>query len=169
MIIRQFVAAGSVALVLSAAMPAVAIAHSEQVGPLSITDLWTRATPPGARTAGGFLVIENSGTEADRLTGATSPAAARVEIHEMRMEGGTMIMRPAPDGIDIPAGGTVTLAPGGLHIMFMDLKESFTEGDKVSVTLDFEKAGEVETFLHVMGLGARSADHGEADEHGHGR
>jgi copper(I)-binding protein len=143
------------ALLLLAANPAAA--HSVTIGALSLTDLWTRATPPGAPTAGGYLTIENSGTEADRLVSVASPAAGQTMIHEMSTKDGTMTMRPV-DGIEIPAGATVALAPGGFHIMFMELKEPFVEGGKVAVTLTFEKAGSIETFLHILGLGARGPE-----------
>jgi hypothetical protein len=147
-------------------------AHSVKVGALSITDLWTRATPPKAPTAAGYLTIENAGAEPDRLTGVTSPFAGSATIHEMSTKDGTMIMRPVEAGVEIPAGGTIALAPGGFHIMFMDLKEAFVEGAKVAVTLTFEKAGNIETFLHVLSLGARGpeGDHPhDAMEHGSGQ
>ena len=153
MILRAILAAVTALLLASPAA-----AHSVTIGALSLTDLWTRATPPSAPTGGGYLTIENTGAEADRLIGITSPTAARAEIHEMTTKDGTMIMRPAPGGIEIPAGGTVALAPGGFHIMFMDLKEPFVEGGKVPVTLTFEKAGSIDTFLHVLGLGARGPE-----------
>jgi len=154
MIFRTILAAVTVTLLISGQ----AAAHSVTIGALSLTDLWTRATPPSAPTAGGYLTIENTGAEADRLIGIASPVAGRAEVHEMTTKDGTMIMRPAPGGIEIPAGGTVALAPGGFHIMFMDLKEPFVEGGKVPVTFTFEKAGSIDTFLHVLGLGARGPE-----------
>jgi copper(I)-binding protein len=161
---RSFIATLSVAVLLSAGMTPAALAHSVEVGPLSLTDLWTRATPPKAPTAGGYLTIENSGQDADRLIGAASPIAGRTEIHEMTTKDGTMTMRPVEAGVEIPAGGTVALAPGGFHIMFIDLKETLLEGGKVPVTLTFEKAGKIDTFLHVLALGAP----GPAGDHPHG-
>jgi len=164
-----FFAAALAALALVAGIAGPASAHSIKVGSLTITDLWTRATPPNAPTAGGYLTIENAGDEPDRLVSATSPLAGRVELHQMSMKDGTMIMRPAENGIEIPAGQTVTLAPSGFHIMFMELKDGFAEGEKVPVVLTFEKAGSVETFLHVQAIGspgpAAEMDHG-ADEQG---
>ncbi len=148
--LRTFLAAASVAFLLS--VPA--LAHEVTAGSLTITDLWTRATPPNAPAGAGFLTITNTGPEADRLVTAATPAAGMTELHEMAVTDGVMTMRPLADGIAIPAGGTVTLAPGGLHIMFMALKEPFAEGGKVPVTLTFEKAGAVETFLHVKAVGA---------------
>jgi len=172
MTFRSLFAAVSFALVLSGGNTGIALAHSEEIGTLAISDLWTRATPPRAQAAGGFLTIENSGREPDRLTGAASPVAGRVEIHQMRMQDGIMIMRPVEGGVEIPADGEVILAPGGFHIMFMDLNEAFTEGETVPMTLHFEKAGDLETSLHVLGLGARGPEterHMGNPEHGSGQ
>jgi hypothetical protein len=165
---HRFFAATLAALALVAGIAGPASAHSVKSGSLTLTDLWTRATPPNAPTAGGYLTIENSGADADRLLAVTSPAAGRIEFHSMSMENGTMIMRPVADGIEIPAGDTVTLAPGGLHIMFMDLKNGLAEGEKVPVALNFEKAGSVETFLHVQAIGTPSPAGGmDHDASGH--
>jgi copper(I)-binding protein len=160
MIFRTILAAVAAILLVASQTEA----HSVRVGPLSLTDLWTRATPPKAPTAGGFLTIENSGAEADRLIGVTSPIADRAEIHEMATKDGTMTMRPAGTGVEIPAGQTVALASGGFHIMFIGLKETLVEGGNVPVTLTFEKAGSFDTFLHVLAIGARGPEGNE--EHG---
>jgi hypothetical protein len=156
-------AAASAALILLTGASATSLAQSKQLGTLSVIDPWTRATPPKARTAGGFVTIENSGEEPDRLVGVASPIAGRVEIHEMRMENGTMIMRPAVGGIEIPAGGKATLAPGGMHIMFMDLNEGLVEGNTAPVVLSFEVAGDIEMLFPVEAIGARGP--AGADEH----
>jgi len=170
MTIRSFLAAFTVGLFLSTGHSGVALAHSEHLKTLSITGLWARATPPRAQAAGGFLTIENTGTETDRLVDANSPIAGRVEIHEMAMNDGVMTMRALTEGIEIPAGDSITLAPGGVHIMFMDLKDGFTEGSPVAMTLVFENAGEIEVSLPVLGLGAKGPsmkvmehDHGTSD------
>ena len=131
-----------------------AFAHSLTVGSLTLTDLWTRATPAGAPTAAGYLTITNNGTEADKLIAASSPAAATGTLHLVTVKDGVMSMRPAEVSIEIPARGSVTLAPGGLHIMFVTLKEPLKEGGKLPVTLTFEKAGTVETFMHIKAVGA---------------
>lgn len=162
MTFRRLFATGSVAFLLLAGGLTTAIAQSKQAGTLSITSPWTRATPPKARTAGGFVTIENSGETPDRLLGAASPIAGRVEIHEMRMDDGTMIMRPSEDGIEIPAGGKATLAPGGTHIMFMGLKGDLVQGDTIPVMLNFELAGDVDVLFPVEAIGARGP---AADDH----
>lgn len=138
------------AAIALAALPAAVLAHDPvHLGALVISGGFSRATLPNAPVAGGFLTIENSGTEDDRLIGAASEIAGRVEVHEMAMEGEVMKMRELKDGLPIPAGETVELKPGGFHVMFMDLKQPFVEGGKVMVTLTFEKAGSVEVPLMV--------------------
>ena len=131
-----------------------AVAHDYKVGALEISHPWTRATPPSAKAGGGFLVIENKGTTPDRLVSAQSNAAQKVEIHEMKMDGNVMRMRELAGGLEIPPGGTVTLKPGGLHIMFMELKAPFAKDAKVPVTLVFEKAGKIDVDFAVQDMGA---------------
>ncbi len=125
-----------------------------QFGALEITASFTRATLPNAPTGGGYMTIANHGREADRLLSATSPAASVVEIHRMSVENDVMRMQALPDGVEIPPGGTVTLAPGGLHLMFISLAQPFVEGETIPVTLTFEKAGTVDVELPVAGIAA---------------
>jgi copper(I)-binding protein len=113
---------------------------------------WARATAPGATIAGGYMVIRNQGAAGDRLLSAWSPAAAKVELHVSSNDNGVMKMREVP-GYDVPAKGAFELKPGGAHMMFMDIKRPFKEGDKVPVTLKFEKAGEMKAEFQVGRLG----------------
>jgi len=122
---------------------------------LSVKQAWSRATPKGALVAGGYLTIENHGTAADRLISAATPAAARIEIHEMAMLDGIMMMRAIEGGLVIPAGESVTLAPGGSHLMFIGLAAPFTEGQHIDAALMFEKAGKIDVSFDVGGVGAR--------------
>lgn len=142
-----------------------AFAEPVKIGTLELTDLWTRATPPGAVAGGGFMIITNTGDEPDRLIGFSSPVAAAGEVHEMKVEDGVMTMRELEGGLEIPAHGSVTLAPGGYHLMFIDLKEPIVAGTDVPVTLTFEKAGVLETELHAAPIGAPGpkGGHGEMD------
>ncbi len=117
---------------------------------LQVQDAWVRAAATGS-TSGAFAVIVNSTGEADRLVGAESGAARAVEIHETRMEGDIMQMRPV-DAIEIPAGGSVELRPGGYHIMLIDLQRDLQAGEKLFITLIFEKAGRVEVEAEVKGM-----------------
>ncbi len=147
------------------------MASDYKAGDLTISQTWTRATPPNAKAGGGFVEIVNSGESADRLIAAASDVAGKVELHEMGVTDGVMKMRKLEDGIEIPAGETVTLKPGGLHIMFMGLNQSFEEGSTVPVTLTFEKAGDVAVELNVAKMGAKSMDAGGMDhsEMDHGK
>ncbi len=161
------------ALVLTLAAAPVA-AHEVTVGSLKLTDLWSRATPPKAPTAAGYLTITNEGAEEDKLVSVSSPIAEKSEIHLMETTDGVMTMKPV-DGVTIGAGETVDLKPGSYHLMFIGLKDAVTEGGDVAVTLTFEKAGSVETFLHAMAIGSKGPkgdagtehhDHGSHDAHG---
>lgn len=125
-----------------------------KVGDLVVASPWTRATPGGAKIAGGYLKITNNGKVADRLVGAVSTGADRVEIHEMSMTGGVMKMRPLPDGLTIKPGETVELKPGGFHMMFMDIKQPLKQGDTLKATLTFEKAGTLDVSFNVNAIGA---------------
>lgn len=126
-----------------------------KIGSLELSRTWTRAMLPGATAGGGFVTIVNKGGEPDRLVSASSPAAPKVEIHSMVMVGDVMKMHHLPDGLEIPAGGTVELKPGSFHIMFLNVEKPFKEGTTVPVTLNFEKAGSVKIDLVVAGPGAR--------------
>lgn len=115
---------------------------------------WARATPPGAKVGAVYLQITGA-CGADALVGAESTAAGRVEIHNMFREDGKMRMRAIPQ-LAVPANEQVTLQPGGLHIMLLDIKQPLKEGEKVDVTLVFEKAGRVPVTANVAALGAPS-------------
>jgi copper(I)-binding protein len=142
-------------LVAAAALFALpAWAQDYKLGSLEISQPWTRATAPTAKTGGGYLTITNKGTTPDRLIAARSTASAKVEIHEMKMDGSVMRMRELDKGLEIPPGATVTLKPGGLHIMFMELKAPLAKGAKVPVTLVFEKAGSIDVTFTVQEMGA---------------
>lgn len=140
-----------------------ALAHDGTVhhGPLNISGPFSRATLPNAPVGGGFLTIENTGPDADRLVSATSPVSDDVQIHQMQMDGDVMRMRALPDGLDLPAGETVRLAPGGYHLMFMAIQQPLVEGETVPVTLTFEKAGPVEIELSVLAPAADAPAHTE--------
>ena len=130
------------------------------VGDLTISGGWLKAMLPGQPTGGGYLTIANKGQAPDRLVAVSTPAAAKAEIHEMKVENDVMTMRPVEGGLEIPAGGSVELKPGGLHLMFMKVAAPFEKGATVPVTLEFEKAGKVELALPVRAARAGSAhDH----------
>ena len=142
----------------SAEVPA---SHAAQIehGSLILSGAFTRATLPGAPVAGGYITITNNGAEDDVLVGAKADIAKETQIHEMAIEGDVMKMRQLENGLVIPAGETVTLEPGGLHIMFMGLHGALAEGEKVPVTLSFEKAGDITIELDVAATAATAPAH----------
>lgn len=149
-------------------------AHDYKIGDIVIEYPFSRATPPKARVAGGYLTITNNGTVADRLVGGSATISKRIEIHEMAVKDDIMRMRPLPNGVEIPAGETVTFKPGSYHIMFMGIAEPFKKGSRNTITLKFEKAGEIEVEFAVEGMRAdaptemkhdNNADHSEHKTH----
>jgi copper(I)-binding protein len=128
-------------------------------GNLELSGNWARAMLPNQPTGGGYLTIANNGDAADRLVGASSPDAGRVEIHSMEVVNNVMTMRPVEGGLEIAPGATVELKPGGFHLMFLDVAKPFTQGEKVPVTLQFEKAGEVAIDLPVRAASGGGHDH----------
>ena len=134
--------------------------HAEEPAATSIvvTQAWTRATPGGSKVAGGYLVIENKGSSADKLLSASTEIANKVEIHEMAVNDGVMTMRAVEGGLSIDPGRTVKFAPGGLHLMIVGLAMPLVRGDKVPVTLRFEKAGEITVSFDVQAMGATAPD-----------
>ena len=115
---------------------------------VEVQNPWSRATPPGAKIAAGYMVIRNNGAQPDRLVGASSPLARKVEPHVTMREGDVMKMREVK-GYDVPAHGSFELKPNGAHLMLVDIKRPFKDGDKVPLVLRFEKAGEVKLELPV--------------------
>ena len=143
----------ALAIVLAlAAMPA--FAQQFKAGDILVEQPWTRATPKGAEVAAGYLVIRNNGAQADKLTGGSAEFAGSVEVHQMTTEGGVMKMRQAPDGVEIPPKGSLTLKPNGYHLMFQGLKQPLVSGQTVKATLTFEHAGALPVEFKVGGIGA---------------
>ena len=131
-------------------------AQNAKVGSMQIENAYTRATVPGQQVAGGFMKIENKGNGADQLVSASSPVAGEMQLHTMAMDGNVMRMREVKT-IDVPANGSVELKPGGLHLMFMDIKTPLKAGEAVPVTLKFQKAGEVEIKVPVRDISGGSS------------
>jgi copper(I)-binding protein len=144
-----------VSCLVLAGLPLAALAHDYQLQSLGIDHAFTRATPPGAKSGGAFLVVENAGAAPDRLIRAASPVAGLVEIHEMSLDGGVMRMRAVP-GVDVPPGGRLELKPGGYHVMLLDLKQPLKVGDKVPLTLTFQHAGSIDIAVDVEAMGSMS-------------
>jgi periplasmic copper chaperone A len=152
---KQIARSLACAALVSILFAAPARAEEVKAGDLVISQAWSRATPGGAKIGGGYLTIENKGSAPDRLVGGTWDAGAKIEVHEMATKDGVMTMRPLDQGLAIEPGKTVKLAPGGIHLMLFDLKSPLKQGEKVPVTLEFEKAGKVTFSLDVEGVGAQ--------------
>jgi hypothetical protein len=126
--------------------------QSFTAGRITVTGAFARATPKGAQSAGGYLTVANAGSTPDTFTGATSPAAGDIAIHQMKMNGNIMEMSPVAGGLTIPAGGSVKLDPMGYHLMMTGLSQPFVEGQCVRLTLHFAKAGDLPVQFNVGGL-----------------
>lgn len=133
---------------------------------LEVSGAFIRATLPRAPVGGAYATIANHGAEDDRLVSVSSPVGSSAEIHEMAHREGVMTMRELPEGLPIPAGETVVLAPGGLHVMINGLTAPLTKGETLELTLKFEKAGEVKVVFDVLPLNARSHPQAAAPHEG---
>ena len=144
------------ALVLLAQTPA---AFAQQAAPaaIEVTQAWSRATPGGAPVGAGYLALTTRGAEAARLIGGSTEVAGRIEVHEMSMDNGVMKMRELAGGVEVKPGETVTLKPGGNHLMLMGLKRGLKEGERFKAQLDFAKGGKTEVEFVVQGMGAAAA------------
>lgn len=162
-----------------AATPALAHDHVVKAGSLEIVHPWSRATPAGAKVAGGYVTVVNKGAAPDTLLSAAADGiSSKVEIHETTMKDGVMSMKPVT-GVAVPAGGSTSLKPGSFHIMFMGLKRPLKQGETFPGSLTFEKAGTVKVEFTVEALGAAAPsmpataapdapmDHGGMDHGGH--
>ena len=155
------------AALVSASVCASAWADGVRAGALDIKDPWARATVPGQANGAGYLEVDNMGSTPDRLVSVHSDAAQKVEMHTMTMENGTAQMREVDGGVEVPAGGKVTVAPGGYHLMFVKLKAPFAAGASVPVVLTFQKAGDVKVMMPVRPLGGMGHS-GDMKHSGHG-
>jgi copper(I)-binding protein len=155
----RIVAGPLVAALVASGLASTALAHDFRAGELLVEHPWTRAVVARAATAAGYMTIVNSGQVADRLVHAETGRARAVEIHEMSMTDNIMRMRPVAGGLAVPSGGTLTLAPNGLHLMIVAPDEGFVQGARIPLTLVFERAGRVEIELAVESVRARAADH----------
>jgi periplasmic copper chaperone A len=140
---------------IAATLLAAAAAQAQNA--VKVEKVWARPTVAGQSGGGGFLTI-TGGAAADKLVSASAGVSKTVELHKMEMDGNVMRMRPV-DAIDVPAGATVMLQPGGLHIMFIGLNKTLKAGDSFPMTLKFEKAGEVKVDVKVTTMRADAGEH----------
>lgn len=163
---KQFIATG---LIVAASITS-AWAQPAQGAAIDVKNPWVRATVAQQKATGAFMQL--TAKEGSRLVAGESPVAGVVEIHEMAMEKDVMKMRALPNGLELPAGQSVELKPGGYHVMLMDLKGQVKDGDVVPLTLVFEgKDGKRESIevkaparpLNSGAMAPKGGDHG-----GHG-
>jgi len=133
---------------LAASTVALSLAMQAQAADLQVGHAWSRGTVVGQQAGGAFLTVKNGGTAPDRLLGASTSVADHVEMHTMKLEGDVMRMREV-EAIDVPAGQSVALEPGKLHLMLMGLKVPLKVGSSFPLVLKFEKAGEVKVDVSV--------------------
>ncbi len=148
-----------------AALLAISSGVFAQTAPVKVDKAWARATVQGQKGTGAFMSI--TATEGTKLVGLTSPVAGVAEVHEMKMEGDVMKMRALPGGLDLPAGKTVELKPGGYHVMLMDLKAPLAKDSTVPMTLLFKNARGVESKVDITVPVSLSAPAGQAGHGGH--
>jgi len=145
-------------LCLALAASAPAWSHVHEKGDLQVRHPWSRATPPGAKVAVGYMEIRNRGTQPDRLLSASTAAAKRVEMHVTQREGEVTKMRQV-QSFEIPARERYALRPGGAHLMLVDIVRPLQKSERFTMKLRFERAGELEIELEVQELGSRHPRH----------
>jgi periplasmic copper chaperone A len=159
----KYLFAASAAAALLVLSPA-AQAADYDVGSIHISQPWSRATPKGASAGAGYMTVTNKGTTPDRVSCVSSDASAECQIHTMTMDNGVMKMRPVEGGLEILPGQTITLKPGGFHMMLLDLKHPLEAGSSVKATLKFDHAGTVDVDYPIAAIGAPAP--GSADAGG---
>jgi periplasmic copper chaperone A len=151
-------AAGALALTAfiaaAAALTSPAAASDYDLGSIHISQPWSRATPKGAATGAGYMTITNKGAAPERVSCVSDDASGQCQIHSMTMEGGVMKMRPVEGGLEIKPSESVTLKPGGNHMMFVALKHPLEQGQTVKATLKFDHAGTIDVDYPVLAIGA---------------
>ncbi|MEM5542428.1 copper chaperone PCu(A)C [Sulfitobacter sp. AS92] len=151
---------------LAALLALPAAAHEYTAGDIVVDHPMAFETPKTARVGGGYLTITNGGDTADRLVSITAEGFDEVSIHETTTDDMGVARMSHVKGIELPAGETVTLAPGGLHIMFMRLDgDPFEVGEKILATLTFEKAGTLDVTFNVESRRGHNADEMEHSNH----
>lgn len=138
-----------------------------QAGELHVDDPWARASLGQVPNSAAYMILHNEGAEADRLLRAEAEVAAAVELHTHVMEGDVARMRRV-EAVELPAGESVALAPGGLHVMLIGLEAPLEAGETFPLTLVFERAGALEVTVEVRAAGPERQGHSRGHSHGHG-
>ena len=159
------ISAAAAAVLMLAGLAVPATGHEYASKGVTVSHPWARATPKGAKVGAAYLEIKTDAKTADRLIGAKSTVAGKVELHTHIHEGDVMKMRKV-EAIEIKAGSSHVLKPSGDHVMLLDLKQPLKEGDLLKLTLVFETAGEIEVEATVEPVGAKGP-HGMDHQPGH--
>ena len=151
-VLRSF--AAILALTLAQIVAATAQAADYDVGSIHVSQPWARATPKGASSGAAYMTITNNGKTPDKVNCVSSDASAECQIHSMTMDNGVMQMRPVEGELEIKPGETVTLKPGGFHMMLLNLKHPLEQGTEMKATLKFDTAGTVDVEYPIAAIGA---------------
>ena len=158
----------ALAITLAAFLFVALAVWAEEHKSIVVSEAWARPTIGEGRVTAAYMTIQNLGTDADILRSASSPNAARVEIHETKMsDEGVMKMRPVEDGLTVQPGGAVSMKPGGLHVMIMGLDGQLPKGSTLPLTLDFAKAGKVQLSVPVATRPAGASKDANGDHSHH--
>jgi periplasmic copper chaperone A len=147
------------AAVMHLSLPALAHDESHKDQDIKVVDAWAKASLAGTTNGAAFVTLSNQSGEADRIVGAETPIAAKAELHTHMMDNGVAKMRPVA-AVDLAAGETATMEPGGLHVMLLGLTEPLTEGMSFPVTLILERSGPIQVEVMVKVANAMGAGHG---------
>lgn len=147
------------ALILALAPSGAALAHDIRAGDLVIDHPWARASAGQAANGAMYVSVTNHGTAVDRLVGVETGAAERAELHAHEIDAAGVMSMHAVEAVDVPAGATIVLAPGGLHVMLFGLAAPLALGTTFEATLTFERAGRVAVEVHVENVGATAPSH----------
>ena len=150
-------ALAALGLALAMLLVGSALAHNYDKGDLSVRHPWTRAMSQGESVVPAYLEIRNTGMHPDRLIGASSPAAERVEL--MLVQEGQLVRQQEVLGLELPPRERLVLRPKASHLLFVGVARPLAKGDRVPLTLRFERAGELHIELEVQGLDSRKAHH----------
>ena len=140
--------ASVVIAVVLAALSLAACGGSGTAGGITVSDAWARPSPMMERAGAAYLVLRNNGAADDKLLSVESDVAKTIELHETKESNGMMAMSPVPN-VPVPAYGKAELKPGGYHVMLIGLTRELKVGDKVQLTLNFEKAGKIPVTAEV--------------------
>jgi copper(I)-binding protein len=150
-------------LFAGALLATTAQAEDTKAGDLVISAAWCRAAPATSDLANCYVTIENRGTAADRLVGASTAAAEKVEIRQVNETGGGLTDKPVDGGLPISAGDKAVLAPGGYHIALMNTKVALKRGAKQAIDLQFDKVGKATVNFDVLAASSKGPPAPKAD------